>query len=325
MSTRKQAGPSAPTTDIDSRFEQMQSLIDDLQQQRESTSTASQPPAPPTEARINAPETFDGKSASQLRNFLAQLSLVFDLQSSRYSTDTIKVKYAASFLRGSAFSWIQPYLVMDTLPPWMEDFSLFSAEITTMYGDPDLIASATRNLRQLRQTNSVASYVSEFRRHSTLLSWGEQALISQFLVGLKEPIKDELARADRLTDLKTLFDTAVRIDNRFHQRDLERDETLKLSAPTPRKNPHAYSASTAVDNSRANPAERVSTRPAFSRLSDKQKDYRRKNNLCMYCGAQGHVARECPISPTNSSRPVRATRATVATTRTSGNDLAQMQ
>jgi hypothetical protein len=302
----------------------MQSIIDDLQRRIESLTTASQPSAA-SEAKINAPETFDGENASQLRNFLTQVRLVFDLQPSRYPTDAIKVKYASSYLRGPAFSWIQPYLDMEDPPIWLDDFSLFIAEITNIFGDPDLIGSATRNLRKLRQTGSVASYVSEFRRHSTLLSWGEQALNSQFLDGLNGSIKDELARSARPTELKTLIETAVRIDIRLRERDLERGETSKPSTPPPRKNLRAHATPTTVGNPRANPVERVSTRPAFQRLSDKQKDYRRSNNLCMYCGAQGHAARECPISPTNSSRPVRATRTAFATPRTSGNDSAQTQ
>jgi hypothetical protein len=214
---------------------------------------------------------------------------------------------------------------MDNPPAWMDNFSLFAAEITKVFGDPDVIGSATRSLRKLRQTGSVASYASEFRRHSTLLSWGEQALVSQFYDGLKGSIKDELARVERPTELRALIDLATRIDTRLYERSLERGDMPRPSIPAPRQHPRGPAAPTTTTSFKANPAQRPVFRRPFQRLSEEQKDYRRKNNLCMYCGAQEHAVHECPIRPKDPHRPAPEARAADSTARSPGNDLAQRQ
>jgi hypothetical protein len=309
----------------DSSLEPTQAILDALLRRIDSMPATTQPLAAPPEVKVNTPENFDGIGASNLRNFLTQIRLVFDLQPSKFLNGKTKVKYACSFLRGSAFSWIQPYLDMDDPPAWMDDFSLFAAEITKAFGDPDIIGSATRSLRKLRQTGSVASYASEFRRHSTLLSWGEQAFVSQFYEGLKGPIKDELARVERQTELSTLIALATRIDTRLYERSLERGDTPRPSTPAPRPHPRGHVAPTTTANFRANPAQRPVSRRPFQRLSEEQKDHRRRNNLCMYCGDQGHAVHECPICPRDPPRPAPEARSADPTARFSGNDLAQRQ
>jgi Retrotransposon gag protein/Zinc knuckle len=306
MTTRKQAASNAPAMDVDSRLDEMQSIIDGLQRRLDTMSTASPPPATRLEPRVNSPETFDGEHPSKLRNFLTQVRLVFKLQPSRYSTDTAKVQYVASFLRGTAFDWIQPQLEMDDPPAWLEDFSLFSAEINSTFGDPDILVTAEQNLRCLRQTSTVSTYIAQFRRHATPLGWNEKALMSQFRAGLQESIKDELSTRERPSNLNALIELVVNIDSRARERAFERAEAIKSSIH-PRKKFFSVPVTSAITGSpRANPVERAPSLPPFLRLSEEQKDYRRKNHLCMYCGDPGHVARECPIRP---ARPTQATTA----------------
>jgi Ty3 transposon capsid-like protein len=321
----QQAGPSNDTNmGSDNTLEPTQAVLEALLRSINSMSATAQPPAAP-EARVNPPEAFDGRSASNLRDFLTQLRLVFDLQPSKFLNDTIKVRYACSFLRGSVFSWIQPYLDMDGPPAWMDDFSLFAAEITRVFGDPDIIGSATRSLRKLQQTGSVAFYASEFRRHSTLLSWGEQALTSQFYEGLKNPIKDELAKVERPTELRALIDLAIRIDTRLYERSQERSDTPRSSIPAPRQPLRGHAAPTTTASFRANSAQRPGFRRPFQRLSEEQKEYRRRNNLCMYCAAADHAVQECPIRPKDPLRPTPEVRPADPTARSSGNASAQRQ
>ena len=313
MSTRKQAA-----TDADTRIEQLESMIEDLQ--RRVNSQPSPQPAS-SEPKISSPETFDGNDPSQLLDFLLQVNLAFDLQPSRYTSESVKVKYAVTYLRGPALKWVRPLIRASDPPAWVNNFSLFTEEITKIFGDPHLVNSATRSLRKLRQTGTVSFYIAEFRHYSSLLAWNEDALISQFVDGLSEPIKDELAKAELPTVLKDLFDKAVRLDNRLHDRDLDRREASKSSGPPPRKEPRAHAPSAISSRPTLISPGRTSSRPPFTRLSEKQREYRRKNNLCMYCGGPGHVAPECPIAPRNASHSARAD----ASARPSGNGQAQAQ
>jgi Retrotransposon gag protein len=310
MSTRKQAA-----TDADSRLEQLEIVIEDLQRR-----VNSQPPpqSASSEPKISSPETFDGKDPSQLPDFLLQVNLAFDLQPSRYANESIKVKYAVTYLRGPVLKWVRPLLQANDPPAWVNDFSLFAEELTKIFGDPHIVSSAARSLRKLRQTGTVSFYIAEFRQHSSLLTWNEDALISQFVEGLSDSIKDELAKTEPPTGLKDLFEMTVRLDNRLRDRDMDRREASKSTDPPARKEPRVYAPSATSSRPKLNSADRASSRPPPARLSEKQKEYRRKHNLCMYCGGQGHVAPECPIAPRNASRAN-------ASTRPPGNGQAQAQ
>ncbi|OMH83846.1 Retrotransposon-derived protein PEG10 [Zancudomyces culisetae] len=173
------------------------------------------------EPRVADPEYFNG-NRDQLRNFLSQVQLVIEAQPSRFPTDKQKVIFTSTFLRGAAFSWLQPFLESRTPVPMLTDFELFTDEIQRVFGNPHQASTAERQLRRLKQTNSAANYATDFRRLSTLTHWNDSALCSQYYEGLKEEVKDLLARFDRTNNLSELIDLSIKVDNRLFERQLER-------------------------------------------------------------------------------------------------------
>jgi len=281
--------------------------------------------------KAETPEHYDGKSATQLRNFLTQLRLVFTAQPQAYSDDKDKVLYAASLLRGPAFTWIQPYLDMDNPPAWMQEFSLFAAELNATFGDPDLAGTNFRLLKKLKQTGSVASYTAEFRRLANQLTWNDQALVYQYFDGLKDSIQDALIMANYPEDLEQLIRMATRIDNTQYRRRMERTQQAKPSAPPPPRGQHQH---VTVKRETASPVRPVkplhsavpqraddfdAARPTFRKLTEQEKEHRRQHDLCLYCGKQGHMARECLSRPKTPHRPMRASQATFTDFKTPGN------
>ena len=79
--------------------------------------------------------------------------------------------YAASFFQDRARAWMEPYIDADEPPVWMESFKTFSAKLVDVFGDPDTVRNADYRLRKLRQTDTVADYVGEFRHFAQHLSW----------------------------------------------------------------------------------------------------------------------------------------------------------
>jgi len=120
------------------------------------------------DTRVLDPEPFYG-DRSKLRDFISQVRLVIQAQPSRFVTERQKVIFTATFLRGSAFSWLQPYLEAIETPILLSNFESFINELKRVFGDPNQVASAERKLRQLKQTHSAAQYASEFRRISSLI------------------------------------------------------------------------------------------------------------------------------------------------------------
>jgi hypothetical protein len=54
------------------------------------------------------------------------------------------------------------------------------------------------------------------------VDWGEKALMAQYYKGLKNIVKDEIARSDRPDDLEDTIKIVIRIDNRIYERVLEK-------------------------------------------------------------------------------------------------------
>ncbi|KAM0708543.1 hypothetical protein Q7P35_005195 [Cladosporium inversicolor] len=53
-------------------------------------------------------------------------------------------------------------------------------------------------------------------------SWNDEAVTAQFYRGLKDQIKDEIACGDRPTTPKEMYDLAIKIDERFYERQIEK-------------------------------------------------------------------------------------------------------
>jgi hypothetical protein len=67
-------------------------------------------------------------------------------------------------------------------------------------------------LQLLRQKGSVQQYDTEFTALAILLGWNDAALAAQFYRGLKDTVKDELAKTARPDDYLGLKQLALQID-----------------------------------------------------------------------------------------------------------------
>jgi hypothetical protein len=203
--------------------------------------------------------------------------------------------------------------------------------MSRVYGDPDLAKSSKRALRDLKMTSTVAQYIGEFQRHRQYVKYNEDALHEQFLHGLTERIKDDLAiqgDPDELS-LFELQQAASKLDIRHQERRLDKkssnfQKSLAMSRnhsntstgtipPTPSCTP-----SPAVNQPNTDgtiPMDLGATRPNFplklnaeGKITNAEREHRRINGLCNYCGEEGHMAWDCPNSPQNRSQNRRPSR-----------------
>jgi hypothetical protein len=258
------------------------------------------------EPKVASPEFFSG-SRSGLTPFLTQVSLVMGLQPSRFSTERIKVLWTGSYLRGTALLWFQPHVGKTPEEPMMNDFSLFCKKLKELFGDPDEEASAERNLYALKQKGSATSYLTDFQRHAVLTKWNDQAKMAQFYRGLKEAVKDELARLDKPQDFMELVETAIKIDTRVYERALEKGSDTRVTTTpstnvtrgfTPRT-PATTPTSTynTTNGQNGNQSAKPTTNLTRSgRIPSDEYKRRRDNNLCLYCASGDHAIINCPLS-----------------------------
>ena len=68
-------------------------------------------------------------------------------------------------------------------------------------------------LMNLQQQGSAVVYAAEFQRIASKTEWGDVLLTAQFYRGLKDSVKDDIAKAERPGTLQAMIKLAVRIDN----------------------------------------------------------------------------------------------------------------
>ena len=273
-----------------------------------------------SEPKIASPEYYGGQR-NKLRSFITQVTIVIALQASRFPTEISKIIYAGSFLRDTAFLWFQPYVTAEPQPSFMMSFKDFCKELQSTFGDPDEIGTAERQLYALRQKGSVASYMAEFMRFAVVIKWNDQAKAAQFYRGLKDGIKDELSRVGRPDTLKELEASAIRIDTRLFERQVEKGERFpsanNTSGTTPsRFIPRDTSSFTKTQTTFSHPnSERLQ---AFQPINDKvtrqgrltPTEYQRRRDLdlCLYCGDKGHQVIKCPLAPARKTASLQASK-----------------
>ena len=268
------------------------------------------PPARPDPAKtkLRAPDPFDGTESNKLRSFLVQCQLNFADRPTAFATDRAKVNYAMSYLKGVALAWFEPYyleVATPGVPPplFMTDYEAFCEELKTNFGPSDPVGDAESKLRTLsmKSDQRIAKYVVNFNRLATQVLWGENALRYQFYAGLPDRIKDQIANVGKpatLTDLRTL---AQNIDHRYWERKAEVTRESKPSSSNPHNKPSPSSSSfqKSGTSSASTPKAFSSKKPNIShllsegKLTDSERQRRIKENLCMYCGASGHMAKDC--------------------------------
>ena len=169
----------------------------------------------------------------------------------------------------------------------------------------------------------ITKYLVEFNRLAARVQWGNTALRCQFYNRLPPQIKDEISRfgkPDNLQELRTLSQT---IDARYweHQSEATR-ETPANRVPAnqerannkgqTRPNPLAQNvankkgntgdktASSSSNTSNTNtsgtpkpPSDLAFKLGANGRLTQQEKQRRMDQNLCLFCGKPGHMAKDC--------------------------------
>ncbi len=269
----------------------------------------SQPHAPPvhpipavqsSEIHLPHPKRYDG-SPGRCNGFLTQCSLDFELQPSKFTTARSKVAYVITLLSGKALAWATALWEQSPQPAICSDYSCFIEEMRRVFDHPVSGREAASRLLQLTQASpSVAELAVDFRTLAMESGWNQEALTVAFNRALSDEIKDELAARDPATDLESLIDMAIRLDNRLQERRRERTETS-------RKAPIQHSLALPLSPDLPAPYVTCTEEPmqlGWSRLSRSERDHRMKERCCLYCGESGHFRASCQIlSRKANSRP----------------------
>lgn len=240
------------------------------------------------------PDEFYG-DRSKYKAFVTQLALTFGAEPNKFSTDKAKISFAASYLRGAAFDWLEPFINELNGEVVYDSYPSFLLGLKAAFADPDAYATAEKELEELNQTSSCSAYYSRFVALLAQLKWTEDAVkIHYFRKGLKDSIKDLLVGRDLPVTTNEFATLCIKLDNQIQARARER-YGLRNSNPRFRtfptdQPPLRLANQFPVSNTQqAQPPGDPMELDALSR-----KAYRKANNLCTYCGKGGHWVKNCP-------------------------------
>ncbi|MGH7239371.1 MAG: DUF4939 domain-containing protein, partial [Candidatus Saccharimonadales bacterium] len=105
--------------------------------------------------KVREPEPYDGLDTRKLRIFMMQCQLNFNDRPRAFSTDSAKVNFALSYLKGTALQWFEPaFLDADEDIPWKEDYKEFVTELQTNFGPYDPVGDAEAEIENLRMRDN---------------------------------------------------------------------------------------------------------------------------------------------------------------------------
>ena len=266
--------------------------------------------------KVNNPEEYRGDRRCT-ETFLLQCRAYFDANPIKFPTEELRVKYATNLLRGEAFEWFKHIMKDHLLNPEKDQdhdtkqiygsWGNFEKALRTVYGELDEEKTAELQLQRLTQKGSAADYAAKFQRLSSKTQWNDEALLAAFRNGLKDHLKDDLARLE--TPPKTMdkmITTVIRIDNRVYERKLEKmngrplffghKKNNETSGP---KKPYYGPMPMELDavhrkRQPANSKRQVERAHQKDRTAEKFRELREKRNQkCFNCDQMGHWARDC--------------------------------
>lgn len=237
------------------------------------------------------PEKFDG-NPDNLSYFISQCQTFMERSNRDFSADRIRVCFVTSMLTGRAARWAS--IKLERASYLMNNYRAFMMELKQVFEDPQRREAAKRKIRRLRQgLGSVAEYANSFQMIAHDLDWNEHALIDQFLEGLSDEIREEVSRHELPNTLSALISLAIHIE----RRQARAAAAAAAAARKPRPDPPR--ALVMPQNRQSDPTEPVGG--ARMRLTQEEKERRRKLNLCLYCGSGGHYADNCPAKASKNS------------------------
>ncbi|KAI9607717.1 hypothetical protein KEM48_003467 [Puccinia striiformis f. sp. tritici PST-130] len=205
---------------------------------------------------MKKPDSFDGSSPAKLRNYLQQCKLIFRNDIDSFSSDLKKTLYAAAFLTGKAFEWVQPYL-----------------ELVTLYGDPNELQATEYKLDSL--TMKDGDHASNYISILDLLAQNTEVFdtLSELI---EATLKIDTRHHERQKEKKR--------ENGSQPTQPKKDtsKTTSSSTPSTSRNP-----STSKSTSKT-PSE-ITKVLEGGRLMANEKERRAKAGLCAYCGGKHNV------------------------------------
>jgi plasmid maintenance system killer protein len=273
---------------------QLQATVNSLQNQLITALT--KPTNKPHSSSMRLPplDKYSGNRNDDLLSWLfqvnEQLSLMHDIDN-----DEKRIVFAGQALTGNAKVWYRAMRIEKKIKTW-EDFE---DNLKKHFYPVNPVKQARDQLHNLSQTTSVRDYTATFRHLCAIIdNISEDEKLDRYVRGLKTRTRGQVELKEPDT-----FDEACRLAEMI---DVSNDRIFGSSRPT-------FSVATKPRRQGPEPMDLGAVpehrgKPKFKKLSPEEKERRKKEGLCLYCGSGEHQLDGCPLRRPQGKAPQRPNR-----------------
>jgi len=241
--------------------------------------------------KIREPSTFEGER-DNLRGWLAQLAVYFEILGWEDNHDGDKIKYTTCLLRRDAMKWYTPYAEKVQAKSWTT-WDEYQNELKRQFGPVNARDEARAKIRKLRQSqSSMTDYWNDFQLIASTAQM-DGATMSEFLVaGMKKELQQAwvLAELDQ-DDVEAIALWAIKKESRMETLKYNKnngEESTKIDRTVRNQN------GTFKSNTNYEPIDLDATNKG-PRLNIPRNEYQRRmvQGLCLRCGKAGHRIQNC--------------------------------
>ena len=181
-----------------------------------------------------------------LKPWLTMVTINFRAYFTMFPTEENKILFAISYFDGTTFNWVQPRLKnflenenkkqKQKTQQMFYKFDNFCIYIKKVFGNQDEEKAIKKQFLILKQTQSAMVYGSKFKTLAYTIKWDDAALASKFYERLKNRVKNAMVAMDKPESLKNVINTAVKIDDRQHDKFVDQKTWSK---PIPKNKPQS--------------------------------------------------------------------------------------
>jgi hypothetical protein len=277
--------------------------------------------------KLRDPDTYDGTNPEKLQNFLFLCSLAFKSKAKTYKSNTAKIYFALSFLRGAALEYFEPavmadYPNKDDQPVYLLYWVEFVEELKSNFGTASPEEDAETALEELKMEkhHQATRFFISFAKYKAKTAYNDRGYYRLVMNAMPDRILEELHRVFPMPkSYETLRSMILQIDQRYwnHKKIMEmrrkgapKPPATSNTAPTGNNNNNNQSGNNKSKDNKSN-SNKGKTNTSSStgasssktydnshlgadgRLTEAEKKRRKDNGLCLVCGIKGHVAQDC--------------------------------
>ena len=258
---------------------------------------ASMKPSSKLPSSIKLP-TIDKYSGDKREDLLAWLFQVNEhVTLAQINEDEIRIVFAGTALTGNAKTWYRSMRMAGEVTTWEE----FQTNLKAHFYPIDPVKQARDQLHPLTQTTSVRDYTATFRHLCAIIgNMSEDEKLDRYIRGLKTRTRGQVELKEPET-----FDEACRLAEMI---DVSNDRIfggLHSSRPANQFSKPRRDGPVPMElNAIPAPGEKKK----FQKLTPEEKERRRRDGLCLYCGSNQHHLDGCNLRKPQGKGPQRPNR-----------------